>query len=142
MQWFRTHSVSLGDGRTVHIAWDETHYVAAESEDAALTALAARSLPEGYLATWHRGGLEADDFWVVTREDTPGVRGIGGTPEQAVEDFEAAKKLRWYPERFNTMVGLVRMAIQNSEETDRREIEEEFVALIQDIRAGTFKYEG
>lgn len=137
--WFKTHSVQLGDGRTVYLAWDETHCATAMDADSALTELAAKSIPEGYVATWHQGGIDADDFWVVSREDTPGVRGMCGTPELAVEDFEKEKRTRWHPKRFSSMAERV---LSSLDRPCHAGIAMEFSRLIQDIRSGTFKYEG
>jgi hypothetical protein len=142
MQWFKTESVNLGLGRVVYISWDESHYETGTTQAEAESKLAAHSIPADFVATYQRAMIDAEDGWLVTNPEHPGVIGMGGTPEQAVEDFEVAKRSRWYPQRFNSMVGLVRLAIGNSAEPDRVNIDAEFGRLIQDIRAGTFKYEG
>jgi hypothetical protein len=139
MRWFKVETVTAGIGRTIYIAWDESVHATAESKEAALTLLASKSIPEGYLATWHEGGLDADDCWMVTREDTPGLRGTGSTPELAVVNFEEEKKTRWYPKRFKLLVESVRFCL---DQANVGATTAEFEALIKNIREGTFKYEG
>jgi hypothetical protein len=142
LRFFKTKSVDLDGDQTLYIAWDETYCETAASLEEAESKLAAHSIPPGFTARYSRGMIDAEDSWVVTRPEYPGLVGVGGSPEEAVENFEAEKLRRWHPKRFKTLVKSIHRVIGNSEDEDRDEIKAEFGRFIQDIRARTFKYEG
>lgn len=139
MQWFKTVAVGLGLGRIAYVAWNEQHRVIGDSKAEALSALAKFSIPEGFVAEWQEGGLDADDAWRVTHPRHEGLRGYGGTPQDAVADFECAREIHWYPSRFRSLEEQVILALERS---CMPAAKAEFQKLIRDIRDGSFKYEG
>lgn len=138
----KTASVKLDTNRILHIAWEGDDYATDWTEDDAVSKLAARGLPEGFHAKLVKGMIDADDYWKVWHSDSPGLDGTGGTPEDAYKDWEKNRTTTWWPGRFNSMVATVRLAIQNSPEHDKADIDAEFSTLIRDIRDGRFKYLG